>query len=87
MTCDGEFGVGAQAVWSMNGRLAAGEAKANTAEARACEALDNMFKLRTFIEGLHWTVDEKRAHGADLIETEFVCVRSEIEDKFHKLVF
>lgn len=60
----------------MQGRVSAGEDRANRVEARARKTLDRMFELRAVVEGLNQTVSGEHASVAGLTDADLVSVRS-----------
>lgn len=71
----GKLGVLVWAVGNLESRLAAGEDRADTAEALVCETLDKMFELSALIEGLHGTVGVKREHVAELVHANLIRIQ------------
>lgn len=64
-----------RAARSFKGRIAAGEFRANSAEARDREMLEKMCELRAFVGGLNRTINTKRARVVGRLDAELVCVQ------------
>lgn len=55
--------------------VAARKARATTEKFQACKALERMFELWPFVEGLNQIFAGEHAHVARIIDAELPCVR------------
>lgn len=65
-------------VWWLKSWAAEGEYRANTAEAQSHKELGQMFKLRSLVEGLNWTIRGEPERVAKLINAGLIHRRSAI---------
>lgn len=74
-TGDRELDFFVRAVQLLKSLIAAGEDRANSAEAWACQTFDKISKLQTLVEWLNWTIGRERLCVAEVFNAKLIFVR------------
>lgn len=83
-TCEGELVVVVRVVCYLRVCVAVGKDRANAAEDQARETLKKISELRALVEGLNWTVVDKRARVPELVDAWLIRVLSVVTEALSK---